>query len=65
MNKNQLRLIFFSFLLFDTVVTNSGLNNIDMRLGDRNRDFSDQLIYSIGSDSVPSSLATGDFNDDH
>lgn len=49
----------------DIVVVNSGTNNIGILFGDRNGDFSDQLIYSTRSDFLPSSLAVGDFNNDH
>lgn len=49
----------------DIVVVNSGTNNIGILLGDRSGDFSNQSIYSTGSDSLPSSVATGDFNNDH
>jgi hypothetical protein len=46
-------------------VANSAANNIGILLGYGNGGFADQLTYSTGIDSVPSSIAVGDFNDDH
>jgi hypothetical protein len=49
----------------DIAVANSAANNIGILLGYGNGDFAPQLTYSTGTDSVPSSIAIGDFNDDH
>jgi hypothetical protein len=49
----------------DIAVANSATNNIGILLGYGNGDFADQLTYSTGTDSVPSSISVGDFNDDN
>ena len=48
----------------DIVVINSGTNDIGILFGNGNRYFSDPVSYSIGQNSRPSSIASGDFNGD-
>jgi hypothetical protein len=48
----------------DIVVPNSGTNNIGVFLRQSNATFTDQMIYSTGSDSVPYAVAVADFNND-
>jgi hypothetical protein len=48
----------------DIVVPNSGINNIGVFLRQSNKTFTDQMIYSTGSDSVPYAVAVADFNND-
>ncbi|CAF1053779.1 unnamed protein product [Adineta steineri] len=49
----------------DMAVTNYGANNVGILLGYGDGSFSRQTIYSTGSGSGPSGIATGDFNSDH
>jgi hypothetical protein len=49
----------------DIVVANSGTDNISIFLGYGNGNFTDQLTYSTGADSRPTSITAGHFNDDH
>ena len=49
----------------DIVVANSQTNNIGILLGYGNGNFTNQLTYSTGSNSLPSSIGIGDFNDDN
>jgi hypothetical protein len=49
----------------DIAVANSATNNIGILLGYGNGSFADQLTHSTGPNSLPSSITTGDFNDDH
>jgi hypothetical protein len=48
----------------DIVVANFGTDNIGIFLGNGNGTFASQIIYSNGLGSHPSSVATGDFNND-
>jgi hypothetical protein len=48
----------------DIAVANSATNNIGILLGYGNGDFANQLTYSTGTNSLPSSIAVGHFNDD-
>jgi hypothetical protein len=48
----------------DVVVANSGTDNIGILLGNNNGTFGSQMIYATGTDSQPSSVAVGDFNND-
>ncbi len=50
--------------LLDIVVANSGMNNIGVFLRHANGTFTDQIIYSTGSDSTPYAVAVTDFNHD-
>jgi hypothetical protein len=49
----------------DIAVANSGTNNISILLGKGGGTFSSQVTYSTGTNSQPSSVAVGDFNNDH
>ena len=49
----------------DIVVANYGTNSIGILLGYGNGSFQDQITYSTGYDSIPYSLAVGDFNKDN
>ena len=49
----------------DIAVANSGTNNIGLFLGYGNGTFKDQMIYSTGFESNPSSVAIDDLNNDH
>jgi hypothetical protein len=49
----------------DIVVANYGTDSISILLGYGNGSFQDQITYSTGYDSIPSSLAIGDFNKDN
>ena len=46
-------------------MANSGTNNIGLFLGYGNGRFKDQMIYSTGFVSNPSSVAIDDLNNDH
>jgi hypothetical protein len=48
----------------DIAVANSGTNNIGILLGYGDGYFTDQLTYSTGHDSLPSSISVGHFNND-
>lgn len=48
----------------DTAVANSGTNNIGIFFGQGDGTLSKQVTYSTGTNSQPSSLAVGDFNND-
>ena len=48
----------------DIVVANLNGNNVDFFLGYGNGTFSNKTTYSTGYNSVPSSVAVGDFNND-
>jgi hypothetical protein len=48
----------------DIAVANSATNNIGILLGYGNGNFANQLTYSTGTNSLPSSIAVGHFNDD-
>ncbi|CAF1308417.1 unnamed protein product, partial [Adineta steineri] len=48
----------------DIVVTNFWSDNIGIYLNEGNNTFSNQTTYSTNSDSGPSSVITGDFNND-
>jgi predicted nucleotidyltransferase len=48
----------------DIAVANQGTNNVDMLLGNRMGAFVPQKSYESGSDSVPSTVVVGDFNND-
>ena len=49
----------------DIVVVNYGTNNIGILLGNGDGSFENQITYSTGYDSIPYSLAVGDFNHDN
>jgi hypothetical protein len=49
----------------DIAVANSATNNFGILVGYGNGDFADQLTYSTGTNSLPSSITVGHFNDDH
>ncbi len=49
----------------DIAIANSGTNNIGILLGYGNGYFNDQLTYSTGSNSLPSSITVGHFNNDY
>jgi hypothetical protein len=49
----------------DFVVVNYGSNNIDIFLGYDDGTFRSVITYSTGSDSLTSSVAVGDFNNDN
>jgi hypothetical protein len=49
----------------DFVVANYGTNSIGILLGYGNGSFQDQTTYSTDYDSIPYSLAVGDFNNDN
>ena len=49
----------------DLVVVNYGTNSVGVLLGYGNGSFQDQRNYFTGYDSIPHSLALGDFNDDN
>ena len=51
-------------LHLDLAVANSGTDTIGIFLGHGNGYFDDQLIHSTGSNSLPSALTIGDFNND-
>jgi hypothetical protein len=50
--------------LLDIVVPNSGMNNIGVFLRHTNGTFTNQMIYSTGSDSTSYAVAVTDFNKD-
>jgi hypothetical protein len=49
----------------DIAVANSGTSTIGILLGYRNGNFAEQMTYSVGDNTRPSSIAVGDFNNDH
>ena len=49
----------------DLVVVNYGTNTIGVLLGDGHGNFANQITFFTGFDSIPYSLAIGDFNNDH
>ncbi|CAF3496833.1 unnamed protein product [Rotaria socialis] len=49
----------------DIAVSNSGVDTVGVFLGDGNRKFSSEIKSSTGSNSYPTSLAIGDFNQDN
>ena len=49
----------------DIVVVNYGTNNIGILLGNGDGSFQNQITYFIAYDSIPYSLAIGDFNKDN
>jgi hypothetical protein len=49
----------------DIVVANYGTLNFAILFGHNNGSFRIETIYDMGYDSIPYSLATGDFNNDH
>jgi hypothetical protein len=49
----------------DLVVANLNNNNVGVLLADGHRYFGDQSTYSSGSNSRPTSIAIGDFNNDN
>ncbi|CAF3699203.1 unnamed protein product [Rotaria sp. Silwood1] len=49
----------------DIAVANFGTDNICILLGNGNGNFADQMTYSTGTQSGPSSISVGDFNNDH
>ncbi|CAF1584399.1 unnamed protein product [Adineta ricciae] len=51
--------------LVDIATANFGSHNISILYGCGNRKFSKPITYSTGYDSLPSSLAAGDFNNDN
>ncbi len=48
----------------DIVVASSGTSNVGRIMGYGNGTFANQLSYPIGYDSLPNSVAFGDFNND-
>ena len=48
----------------DIAVVNNGTNTVSILLGYGNGSFQQQITYFTGYDSLPSSLAVGDFNND-
>jgi hypothetical protein len=48
----------------DIVMTNYGLDNVEVLLQDTNKAFSMQIMFSTGALSLPTSVAIGDFNND-
>ncbi|CAF4839652.1 unnamed protein product [Rotaria sp. Silwood1] len=50
--------------LLDIAVANSGTNNLGIFLSHGNGNFASQITFPTGLNSMPRSLATGDFNDD-
>lgn len=51
-------------LNLDIVVANHGTHNIGIFIGHGNGSFQKQMIYSTGVNSLPQSIACGDFNHD-
>ncbi|CAF1186071.1 unnamed protein product [Rotaria sordida] len=49
----------------DIIIANYGTNNIGIFLGYGNGSFQDQITYFTGYDSIPFSLAVGNFNNDN
>ena len=49
----------------DLIIANDGTNSIGILLGNGDGSFQGPRIYSTGYDSMPSSLAVGDFNKDN
>jgi hypothetical protein len=49
----------------DIVVANYGTASVSILLGYGDGSFQDQITYSTGYDSIPTSLAVGDFNKDN
>ena len=49
----------------DMVMTNYGLNNVEVLLQDTNKTFSMQMMFSTGALSLPTSVAVGDLNSDN
>ena len=52
-------------ILADIVTANYGTDSISIFYGGGKADFSDPVTYATGYDSLPLSLAAGDFNNDH
>jgi hypothetical protein len=48
----------------DIVMTNYGLDNVEVLLEDTNKTFEMQIMLSVGALSLPTSVAVGDFNND-
>jgi hypothetical protein len=48
----------------DIAITNYGINNIHILLGDGNGSFANQQTYTTSRNSNPASIAIGDFNND-
>jgi hypothetical protein len=48
----------------DITVANSGTENIDVLFGYGNGSFTNETTFSTGLDSIPQSVAVGDFNND-
>ncbi len=48
----------------DIVMTNYGLDNVEVLLQDTNKTFSMQIMFSTGALSLPTSVTIGDFNND-
>ena len=51
--------------LVDIATANYGTHSISIFYGDGKANFSDPVTYATGDDSLPLSLAAGDFNNDH
>ena len=49
----------------DIIIVNYGTNNIGIFLGNGDGSFQSPIIYFTGYDSIPYSLAIGDFNNDN
>jgi hypothetical protein len=48
----------------DLAIANYGTNNVDVLFGNSNGTFANQIIFSTGFDSHPSSITCGHFNED-